>query len=1353
MKRKLTLVLLFAIFTFGANAQNSVSCRSKAPLTKAMVDTCVNTPLILTATNQGSGTLYWFSSSTIPTTTSSLGTGDLYEITNSTPFLGTFYVYEYDASNACFGPATTIQVTVKTLPNIIISKSANKILKGESVDISVSGADAFNWDNNLGIVTNLTVSPTSSTIYSVTGTNSNGCSATAKTSLVVTQPNCVATTSLITASACGTYLLNDSTYSTSGNYTQTIFNAAGCDSVISLHLTINPLPTIAATANPAVICLGSSSTISASGGISNIWNNGLGSGTVKTVSPTYTCSYIVAGTDANGCINTAVTKVTVYGLPTVIWASTNPTLVCSDGAPFTLNVTVSPTGGIGTFGKLTGLTKMSETSASIDPIFYGAGIKTVSYTYTDLNGCINSVANSSINVYDTPEPIALSISTMSNPIPTSFGFGVSSQGLTKVEWYLNPKSIVLGTGNTFVPIIPHTGTTPDSLVAGSYNYLYTQTINGCESEPVSAQAYVTNCPSKAPIAGVDPKPCSAANLSNSIYATAQGAGTLVWFATASTASTHLGSGSNYVVNGNAPGNYTYYVAEYNAANSCYGPTTPVQLTINPLPNVSIIPLNQSICYTSGVQTLTLIPSGGTLTGTGVIAPNTFDPKVAGEVDGSYLLTYNYTDANGCSNIATVTMNVTFADAPVAVLRAPYLQDDILPMGTTIPEVCAAKGNGSGLGIEWANGNDIAFSSPLAGGTSLCYNSQEVAPASRIFYVRQTENGCKSDAIQVILNIFGCPWTAPITTNVVKCENDPTLATSELSASTTETGVTWQWNSDALAAITVANATSNIYNPGGNVPGNADYYVRYSKVEPSSGVACWSPLTKVSRTIYPKPAPVFDASVKNDYCSTTVSQINLKGSDSKALVGTDQFSVDGIVNQTATIPLSPLTFDKTFSILYVRTTDKNCKDSVTKSIIVHAPIITSISETINKGDSILIASQYRKTAGKFDILYNSQKGCDSTVHYIIIVKIIGDTNGDGIIGVGELPGDSNGDGVIGVGELAGDVNGDGKIGAGEIVGDLNGDGSIGTTEMAGDSNGNGVIGSGEIVGDKNGDGVIGNNELSGDKNGNGIVESTEIVGDKNGDGIIGTTEFAGDVNGDGVIGIDEIVGDKNGDGQITLIEIAGDKTGDGIITDPEIAGDINGNGIIDNGEICGDINGNKVIDSNEIAGDISGNGIIDNTETALKTGFRNEIAGDLNGDGIINGNELAGDGNGNGIIDANTELLGDINANNQIGIGEVLGDLNGNGTIDNGEQTVTAIVKKTAIKIYPTSVSNTLLVEIGSKPVSGNIVITNILGSTIREIAFSSQNQIAVNVQSLPAGLYIVKVNAGGIVYSQKIIKE
>ena len=42
----------------------------------------------------------------------------------------------------------------------------------------------------------------------------------------------------ITTSACDSYTLNAQTYSSSGTYTQTLQNAAGCDSVITLHLVI-----------------------------------------------------------------------------------------------------------------------------------------------------------------------------------------------------------------------------------------------------------------------------------------------------------------------------------------------------------------------------------------------------------------------------------------------------------------------------------------------------------------------------------------------------------------------------------------------------------------------------------------------------------------------------------------------------------------------------------------------------------------------------------------------------------------------------------------------------------------------------------------------------------------------------------------------------------------------------------------------------------------------------------------------------------------------------------------------------------------------------------------------------------
>jgi gliding motility-associated-like protein len=62
------------------------------------------------------------------------------------------------------------------------------------------------------------------------------------------------TTAAITVSACSSYTLNNQTYTTSGIYTQTILNTTGCDSVITLNLTINRK----FTAQAITICSGQS---------------------------------------------------------------------------------------------------------------------------------------------------------------------------------------------------------------------------------------------------------------------------------------------------------------------------------------------------------------------------------------------------------------------------------------------------------------------------------------------------------------------------------------------------------------------------------------------------------------------------------------------------------------------------------------------------------------------------------------------------------------------------------------------------------------------------------------------------------------------------------------------------------------------------------------------------------------------------------------------------------------------------------------------------------------------------------------------------------------------------------------
>ena len=96
---------------------------------------------------------------------------------------------------------------------------------------------------------------------------------------------------------------------------------------------------------------------------------------------------------------------------------------------------------------------------------------------------------------------------------------------------------------------------------------------------------------------------------------------------------------------------TYYVKQ--EVDGCLSDATTVTYTINKLPVVSITPL-QPLTADDSPVTVTISPVGGTLSGTGVKGSK-FDPSVG---VGTYTLKYTYTDVNGCSNEAFVSVTVS-----------------------------------------------------------------------------------------------------------------------------------------------------------------------------------------------------------------------------------------------------------------------------------------------------------------------------------------------------------------------------------------------------------------------------------------------------------------------------------------------------------------------------------------------------------------------------------------------------------------------------------------------------------------------------------------------------------------------
>ena len=281
----------------------------------------------------------------------------------------------------------TLSVTVNTAP--VVAANNGTICSGGMINLMASGATSYNW--NTGATTNsITVTPTSTANYTVTGTTS-GCSNTKTISVTVnalptivvnSTTICASSTATLSASGANTYAWNTgattanltASPTTNTTYTVTGTSVAGCVKTATASIIVGSAPAI--TVNSTSICVGSSASLTASGVTSYTWNTGANTPGI-TVNPTSTTVYTVSG-NLVGCASSAVktTTVTVNALPTVTLSSiTGPLCVNSS----TQSLSGSPAGGVYLGTGVSG--------SVFNPSASGSGTFTITYSYTNTAGC------------------------------------------------------------------------------------------------------------------------------------------------------------------------------------------------------------------------------------------------------------------------------------------------------------------------------------------------------------------------------------------------------------------------------------------------------------------------------------------------------------------------------------------------------------------------------------------------------------------------------------------------------------------------------------------------------------------------------------------------------------------------------------------------------------------------------------------------------------------------------------------------------------------------------------------------------------------------------------------------------
>jgi gliding motility-associated-like protein len=636
----------------------------------------------------------------------------------------------------------TVNVLVHTLP-IANAGEDFWVCPGSSKTLNGSGGIIYAWSPNLNItdttVANPSITPVASIDYALEVTDVNGCLDTDTMRVVfgnfvptdagADKAICVGDTLIIGGSPTSV-IGSDYAWSPSGSILDTtianplVFPTISTDYIIytsndtcsgvdTMTVTVNQLPIVDAGLD-VQICIGDSTQLTASGGVTYNWNNSilLTNATIANpiAFPTDTTAFIATATDANSCVNTDTVNVIVNPLPianagldTLICYGDSLQLIASGGDEYVWTPDLN-----------------LDDDSIANPWTATLTTETYFVKVTDSNGCVK---NDSVTVTVAPLPIVnAGVDTL---VCVSDTVQLNAFGADTYAWnttvYLSDTSI----NNPFAyPLV-----STDFIVFG------TELVNGCSSTD-TVKVFIQ----QSPVLNISP--ISPICIGDSAQLSVSGGSEYAWSPNVAISDTTI---SNPVVYPSV--STTYLVSGFDTIGC--GSQGQVLVVVNPLPNIQGNPTSVlSICKGDSVQ---LEASGGvsySWSPTQTLSSSLISDPFAFPLSSTE---YNVvgTDANGCVNDAVVVLEVFEV--------------------TTIPDTTICLGESVALSVQSSPGNAYLWSPTNDLSSSTIANPIATPSSTTTYVVSVTNNAGCQDQASVTITTLSASQPNVTTTVEADCE--------------------------------------------------------------------------------------------------------------------------------------------------------------------------------------------------------------------------------------------------------------------------------------------------------------------------------------------------------------------------------------------------------------------------------------------------------------------------------------------------------------------------------------------------------------------------------------------------------